>query len=172
MIRRLTQQYDVEEIADVMRGPDMWDSITDDSSVFNLDHLSALIRIPSVYFLVPVINGVRVGIFFFHPHNSITFEIHSMVKQENRGELTCMGVVEAGIWMFDNTKCLKIVTQVPEGNIRAKYLARRMGMTMEGVNRKSLMKNGKLLDQTWYGVCKGDPAVTKFYKKEETCQHG
>lgn len=172
MIRRLMQQSDIYEIADIMKDPDIWSNITDDSSLFDINHLSMIIRVPNVYFLVPVINDVRVGVFFFHPHNSITFEIHSIVRKENRGRMAYLGVVEAGLWMFDNTKCMKIITQVSEGNVRAKYLAEYAGMTKEGVNRKSIMKNGKLLDQTWYGVCRDDPAAVKFYRKEEICQHG
>lgn len=157
MIERLTRPVDVNEIGDIMREEDVWSNITDDgSSVFSLSHLTAIIGVHNLYFLVPIIQGVRVGVFFLHPHNYIAYELHSMVRKENRGRLVREGLMEVGEFMFNSTPCQKIVTMVPSGNYRAKFMARFMGMEYEGINRKSLLRNGKLMDQYIYGACKCD----------------
>ena len=173
MIERLTRPVDVNEIEAIMREKDVWENVTDDgSNTLNLSHLTAIIGIHSFYFLVPVIQGVRVGAFFLHPHNYVTYELHSMVKKENRGRLVREGLMEVGEFMFNSTPCQKIITLVPAGNYRAKFMARFMGMEYEGVNRKSLLRNGKLIDQHMYGACKCDfdAIKNKVKGRKKLCQ--
>lgn len=62
-------------------------------------------------------------------------------------------------WMFYNTKCFKIIAQVPVFNVLAKRLSERCGMTLIGVNTSSFLKDGVLYDQYLYGI-----------SKEEICQ--
>lgn len=163
MIERLTNPSDAKEVWAVMKSPDVWEHITDDAPVWMGEgELSMVVANPSLFFLVPVVDGIRVGVFFLHPWNYVTYELHSMVRKENRGKMVVAGLKELGRFMFDNTPCQKIVTHVPAGNFRAKALAQLMGMELIGNNRKSLLRGGVLIDQYLYGICK--------QRGEEICQ--
>lgn len=85
------------------------------------------------------------------PQNSVTYEVHTAVLPGARGaRAVAMG--RAGLrWMFQR-HARKLVTHVPEDNRAALAYARRCGWQVEGVNRASWLKGGRLLDQTVLGV--------------------
>lgn len=149
-IRRATVE-DIEFIKKVYGCPDMWYWLGDDNTppLESID-ITPLISSPAFFFLIPGVTGV----FMFHQWNSITFEMHSAVLPEYRGKCAMEGARLAGMWMFGNTPCRKIVTLVPKTNVRAMYLARRGGMKQEGIITKSFLKDGKYVDQYLYGICK------------------
>jgi RimJ/RimL family protein N-acetyltransferase len=60
-------------------------------------------------------------------------------------------------WMFENTPCVKIVAGIPAYNHFALRLAKSSGMSLEGVNRKSFLKDGVLHDQIYFGINKEGP---------------
>lgn len=160
MVYRATAK-DIGYINGVMRHEEIYPHISDDLSPEKerLD-VAGLIGCPNVYFLIPVVECVRTGLFIFHPWNSVTYEVHTMMLPEHRGEKSIIACREAMRYMFTQTPCHKIVTHVPTYNIPAYALARRVGLKMEGINRKSFLKNGRLYDQYILGIC----------KEEEPCQ--
>lgn len=94
-----------------------------------------------------------VGVFFLHPHNSICFEIHTCLLPEIWGRTQeCTAVVIA--WVFENTPCERLITNVPAYNKLAMRLAKRSGMMQFGVNEKSYLKSGILQDQVMFGISK------------------
>ncbi|MGB1214613.1 MAG: GNAT family N-acetyltransferase [Pikeienuella sp.] len=98
------------------------------------------------------------GIFLYHPHNSIMAEVHTCMNPMHWGSSVEAGRATLG-WVFDNTNWQKIITHVAETNRLALKLARDVGMTVEGNNRASFLKDGVLLDQYLLGIT-----------KEELCQ--
>jgi len=112
-----------------------------------------LLSTPLIYFLIPISDeGEKMGCFFIHPWNSICFEIHSLILPEFRGK-KLMGCVEEGIkWMKKNTNCRKLVTHVPTFNRKAYAFAVRCGFSIEGTNKSSFLRDGKLYDQYLFGL--------------------
>lgn len=108
---------------------------------------------PLTYVLVPSF-GDCIGVFLLHPWNTVTYELHSAILPLYRGWRSVIAAREMGIYMFTNTLCRKIVTQIPTFNYPAKSLAIRCGMKREGLNRRSYLKNGTLHDQYIYGICR------------------
>lgn len=98
------------------------------------------------------------GLFMGEPRNGIMYEVHTMLLPHARGKAVdiAKGAMQ---WMFDNTKCLKIITHVPVFNVLAKRLAEHCRMKLIGINTSSFLKNGVLYDQYLYGIT-----------KEELCQ--
>src|SRR6185369_16871555 len=77
------------------------------------------------------------GLFLFHPHNSICWEVHTCLLPAAWGERATRagkGVVQ---WIWKNTPCLRIITNVPAYNRLAYRFALRCGMTEFGRNRGS-----------------------------------
>lgn len=82
------------------------------------------------------------GIFFFHPHSSILFEVHTCLLPSKWGKPEV--AMEAAKWMFANSPCEKIITWIPEYNKVAYRYALKAGMKAEGFCTKSLRKDGRL----------------------------
>lgn len=94
------------------------------------------------------------GLFLFHPHNAITFEVHTCLLPIAWGSLATECTKAAAAWMWANTPCRRIVTNVPAYNMLALALAERSGMERYGVNPKSFLKDGALHDQIMLGMSK------------------
>ena len=94
------------------------------------------------------------SVFVFVPVNGVTYEAHTAILPAGRGKKG----IEAGksvlSWMFTETRCLKIITWIPEINRSAGFFAKACGLLNEGINIKSFMKNGILYDQFLFGIRK------------------
>lgn len=92
------------------------------------------------------------AVFFYHRRNGITFEVHTCPFHGLRGPRAIEAARLSLAWIFDNTDCRKVVTQVPFDNPLAHAFAKRAGMADEGVNRASFLKNGAVMSQHMLGV--------------------
>ena len=154
--RRATKE-DVDYIMALLNEPDNWRYLADDNSPMpTRDNVATAIDAPQMYLLIPESDGYPMGLFFLMPQNSITYDLHSVIQKEFRGEPAITACRAMGAFMFGQTPCQKIVTSSPANNVRAKYLAHKCGMVLEGVNRMSYLKDGALQDQYVFGVCKGE----------------
>lgn len=144
--------FDEEFIRRVMTHPKIWPHIADDNAPAAEDF--APIMHPGLYYLAPEIDGVPVGVFFYHAHSTVLWEVHTCVLPEHWGA-AALYAAQAGLkWMVTNTSCRKVVTNVPVLNSVAYRFARRVGMLPEGLNRKSFLKDGTLHDQHVLGITK------------------
>lgn len=94
------------------------------------------------------------GVFLLHQHNTVTYEVHTCLLPEMWGDKAKEATYLCRRWMFEHTPCRKLITNVPAYNLLALRFAKRCGMTTEGVNRKSYLKNGELMDQHVLGLTK------------------
>lgn len=58
------------------------------------------------------------------------YEVHSQFLPEARGENVLRCAADASRYMFTRTDCVEIVTRVPDGNLAAGVLAKRMGWSL------------------------------------------
>lgn len=145
----IERTFDVEYVLRAVTHPKIWKWVSDDSSDI------ATYRPPMddcVYWLKVIIEGRDYGVYMIHPHNSTTCEIHTCLFPEARGRIAKLAIVEALDWIFSNTGFLKIITHVPETNPLAYAYAKRSGFKDEGINRKSIRIEGKLIDQFTLGL--------------------
>ncbi len=147
---------ELEYVDFVMRHPSIYPHISDDLSPEAGEFTAApLLMGPRIIFLRPVVEGFGAGVFLFHPWNSVTYEVHSCVLPGFRGKTAVEASRLAAAWMFENTGCRKIITQIPARNRAAYALAHRAGFRAEGVNKRSFLKDGTLYDQAFMGLLKG-----------------
>lgn len=150
MIRKATIN-DVDFILSVYHTDTIWqDSSDDNTPPLTKEMLITFISSGYAVLLIPD----DIGVFTFHPWNSITYAMHSAVLPKYRGVKALDGARQAGFWMFENTLCQKIVTLVPANNYKARALAHAGGMLKEGIITKSLLKKGERIDQYLYGITK------------------
>jgi RimJ/RimL family protein N-acetyltransferase len=155
-VRRATVK-DNETIKGIYADKSIWPFVTDDGALdIQTINFTDALNNQGVYFIIVEDNNKPVGVFLFNPWNTVTYEMHSAVLPEYRGAGSREAAYLAGMWMFKNTPCQKIVTQIPQINVLARALAKKCGMTLEGNNKKSFLKNGKLIDQYIFGICKED----------------
>lgn len=108
---------------------------------------------PLIYYL-QMSDSEHLGVFMLHPHNTVCFEVHTCLLPHAWGETARQCTREGTRWMFDNTPCRRIITNVPQYNRLALKLALESGMSQFGVNPKSFLKDGKLCDQIMLGISK------------------
>jgi RimJ/RimL family protein N-acetyltransferase len=101
-----------------------------------------------------VVGDEGLGMYLIHPHNCVTYEIHTCLLPTAWGDKAKQAAKLVLNWIFQNTPCMKVITHVPETNALALRYAKRAGMVVEGNNRKSFLKNGQLLDQIQLGITK------------------
>ena len=94
------------------------------------------------------------GLFMLVPENEICWKVHTGLLPIARGSRAKQAAEQGIQWVWANTPCLRLITDVPKYNRQASLFARWAGMTEFGVNPKSYMKNGELQDVTMLGISK------------------
>lgn len=105
------------------------------------------------YLLVKTDDGALLGMFICVPYRntSVCYEIHTCLLPCGRGR-NAIFAYEAGMeWLRQHTGCKKVIGNICEDNKPALQIALRTGNKIIGINEKSIMKNGVLMDQTIVG---------------------
>ena len=101
-----------------------------------------------------VSDGEPLGAFLVHALNSYCYEMHTCLLPRAWGAVAARAAQMLLEWAFEHTDCEKMVTNVPAYNRAALRFAKAGGMTQEGINRASFMRNGVLVDQIMLGITK------------------
>ncbi len=146
--------YDMALIKETMKKPYIWPYIHDD--MVDLDSFEPFEPIDDVAQYLGVFNeGMYCGFFLIVRQNSITYEIHTVLKKCCRGEKAVLAAKAVISWIFDNTDCARLITQIPEDNIPAERLAINAGMSIYGINPDSFKINNVIKSVKLYGITKG-----------------
>lgn len=94
------------------------------------------------------------GLWLFVPQNAVCWEVHTCMLPVAWGERAAAAAKEMAEWIWKNTPCRRIITNVPECNRLALKFAKAAGMVEFGRNEKSFLKNGKLWGQIMLGLTK------------------
>lgn len=108
--------------------------------------------VDNVYYLVAYCGGEISGMFVVYPVNAICYDCHSSILPHAYGEPAKKLGKMAIDWVFTNTKAMKLVGSTPTTNKLAIKYSMDIGFEREGINRKSIMKNGSLVDQVYFGL--------------------
>lgn len=137
-------------ISFVVTHPSIYPHISDDYSPAAEDYRPVISD--GIYWLACVSGDDVAGVFMAHPWNGITYEIHTCILPPFRGPAARKATAAVLAWLFAETPCQKVVTHVPANNRAAHRLALDSGLKDEGINRRSFMKGGALLDQHILGI--------------------
>jgi len=140
----------------ILRDKDVYPWISDDGSphpsVFDVKHL--LQEESDVVIVLGWWDSKWKGIWTLHQRNAITYEAHIGILPEYRGLAGITATKEATKWMWDNTKCRKIIAFVPSCNDAARHFVSALGMSREGELSSSFMRDGTLFNEVIFGISK------------------
>ncbi|MBP9870283.1 MAG: GNAT family N-acetyltransferase [Nitrosomonas sp.] len=144
------QTEDIDFITRCLTDPCVWRMGSDDGMA-GINPGLFFVRLENKIYLKTGLHGLLIGI----PVNSIMLDVHVALLPSAKGKAAelCSGAIN---WVFNNTQYLRLIASIPEHNNLALKLARSVGMQFVGINSKSFMKNGCLLDQHIFGISKGD----------------
>lgn len=148
--------FDYPLLSSIARHPSVYSRMADDYSpapdqysVPTGDHL---------IYLLASLDGDPGGFWCFVPQNRICYEVHTVLLPKLFGKPARIAAKMAADWMWGNTLCRRIWTNVPVHNRLALRFAKAAGMTEFGTNVKSCQKNGRLVDQIMLGMSKPEGA--------------
>lgn len=151
----LSRTHDMAVVASIMGHPSIWPHVHDDgmAKCEPVDHEG--------FHWMLVDDGEPAGAFLIHATNSVCYKMHTMLLPRIWGPQAAIAAKKLLEWAFTETACEKMITDVPAYNRAALRFAMAGGMSQEGINRASFMRNGELIDQVMFGIT----------KKEWLCQH-
>ncbi len=150
---------DADLIKGIITHEKLYDDVTDDFSPSRAEYEPVMH--PSVLYLIVRDHGTLQGLFFFHPINAVTFEVHTCLLPHAWGHAARLIAREMLKWLWQETDCVRLVTSVPEYNRKASIFARAAGMKEYGRNPESFMKGGQLYDILLLGISR---------PKDQPCQ--
>jgi len=154
------RSFDYELIRKIITHPRIYKHLVDDSSPAREDFYP--MEDEAVWYIVvreifPDAEPEEVlGLWMLHPHNSICWEIHTALLPNAWGERAHRAVRMVFDWIWENTPCRRLITNVPSSNRLALHYAVGAGMKIYGVNEASFLKGGVLCDQVCLGLTKPD----------------
>lgn len=92
------------------------------------------------------------GLWIFVPLNGVCMDVHTCLLPNAYGHKAVEAAKEMAVWLWENTACHRLVTEVPASNPLARRFAERAGMVEFGCNPRSFLKRGKLEDQYLLGM--------------------
>ncbi|WP_313632566.1 GNAT family N-acetyltransferase [Massilia timonae] len=141
-------------VAEILSHPAIWPHIhedgTDEAAPHDLDGFHWLL----------VSDGAPAGVFLAHPRSAACYEVHTCLLPRIWGAGAARAAQLLLEHLFQVVGCEKVVTNVPTYNRPALRFAKASGMQVEGNNRSSFLRNGRLEDQIMLGIT----------RKEWTCQ--
>jgi len=132
--------------------PRIYPAISDDFSP-SADEFQP-IEDEAIYYLLAKRDRELLGMFCFLPENGICWKVHTCLLPTAYGPKARDAGKQVIQWIWANTPCVRIITDVPDYNRLALNFALDCGLKAYGINAASYMKNGKLWDQIVLGVSK------------------
>ena len=144
----LKRSEDKDEIEQIVKDPEIFARISEDGH----DIDSYNISMDNCYLLV-CLDERAIGVWCLHPANSSTLMIHlNMLKEfRNYGKEAGALIVQ---WFVETCpqQYQKMNAEIPMTYPEVYHFTKNQGMVDEGINRKSIMKAGELVDQWLLGI--------------------
>ena len=96
------------------------------------------------------------GFGVFIPQTHVQYGAHMGFLPRSYGNLALASFQEMIAWMWRETKARRLVGEVPRNNHLGIRFARRAGFEFYGINKRSTLRGGVLLDQVCLGISKAD----------------
>jgi len=149
---------DIDEIRSVFTHPDIWATIAEDNQTpdeFTVD-------LSSEMYVAVLVDGLIIGFYAFRAINGIELDIHAQILPDYRKKYALASGKLIIDWVFDNLpECHKLTAQIPFLYPNVKEFALKQGLQVEGVNRSSYRKNGKIYNQWHLGITRQDYELGK-----------
>lgn len=143
---------DYELIKQIVTHPKVYPYVSDDYSPAPKEWRP--IESEAIWYVLVKDGEELLGLWTLIPQNAVCWEIHTTLLPNAWGDKGKQAARELADWVWQNTSCLRVITNVPEYNRLALKFAKEAGLETFGLNCKSYMKTGILHDQIMLGVSK------------------
>ncbi len=143
----LKRSFDVEEIKSVFTNPQIWATIAEDNQdieSFNPDP-------EKEFFLGVYDNSLLIGFYAFAAKSSVELDVHVQILPKHRKKYALASGHKMIDWFINDAPAnyLKLTAQIPFKYPDVKNFALSIGFEIEGINKQSYRKDGKIYCQ-WY----------------------
>ena len=148
----LVENLSKADVISIITEDDIWPFVSEDGLI--KEEYDPVMDHPDFRYLGVYVNEDLAGLFFVHPDCGFTsVKAHIAILKPFRA-LYALGAVEKLIEWFTtlSDRIQKMNALIPLYNKGAIRIAVESGFTEEGINRKSIMRNGKLYDQQQLGI--------------------
>lgn len=147
---KIAEDKDFDYIRAVMFDDEMWARCSDDFTPKIDETLTSMHGL----WLVCIVDGDRFGLASVHSSYNSAVGVHIYIPKCNRGKSSINVGKEVLNWIVENSgdSICKINTQIPEIYKDVVGFASRLGFNREGVDSKSVIKNGLALDKICMGI--------------------
>ncbi|PWT72949.1 MAG: hypothetical protein C5B60_08835 [Chloroflexi bacterium] len=146
------RSFDYDLIRSVLTHPRLYRYLADDTSPPAYEFTPQ--QHPAIWYVTVRDDRELLGLWMFVPQNGVCWEVHTALLPNAWGERGQLAARLLPGWMWRNTSCRRIVSNVPTTNRLALHFALKAGMKIFGVNEASFLKNGVLCDQVMLGISK------------------
>jgi RimJ/RimL family protein N-acetyltransferase len=146
----IERSTDYALIRAIMSHPSVYSHLVDDFSPAAAEFRP--IESDLIWYLVAWDGNQLLGLWMLHPHNGICWEIHTALLPHAWGDRARRAANAALAWIWTNTPCRRIVTNVPAENRLAYHFALAAGLEVYGTNEASFLRHGRLQDQICLGI--------------------
>lgn len=144
---------DAALIKAIITHPAIWPYVTDDFAS-TIEDYEPIIGERTLYMLA--FDGIELlGMWMFEICSPICYKVHTCILPNAYGGRAGQAAKEMAEWIWENTTCQRIITDVPENNRLAYRFALKAGMTQFGLNPKCYQKGGLLMDVALLGMSRG-----------------
>lgn len=154
IIYNFDRSTDYDLIREIMTHPKMWSWISDDFAGAPDQFQPA--RHPELLYVLVRDGEELLGMFLLVPHSPIMIEVHTCLLPNAWGLRASSAARDLPKWLALNTRCKRLITQIPDYNRLAVRFAESAGMEEYGRNLKAYMKNGELRDLVLMGMPIGE----------------
>jgi len=146
---RVERCWDVSTIYTIIHDPILWNAATEDNPP---EYIPDVVK--DIY-LSAIVENLIVGFWKFNQITSVTWEAHSNILKPYRDMHARPAAKAMLTWALENLSNLeKLICIVPEKYSNVRKFAEYFGFKIEGFNRKSFLKDGKLIGQHQMGITK------------------
>ncbi len=146
----LERTRDYGLIRELVTHPEIYPCVTDDFSPSADDWTPP--QNERVWWLLAREGDELLGFFMLLEESPILFHVHCAFLPGARGARARKAALAGLEWLWQNTKCLRLVASIPGWNKPAVFFARYLGMEIFGVNRSAYVKDGKIWNQIMFGT--------------------
>jgi RimJ/RimL family protein N-acetyltransferase len=142
----------MDRVKAIITHPKVYPYVTDDASPKAEDYQP--VDHPLVVYALATDGDEVLGVWTLVPQNAICWEVHTSLLPCSYGQRSRDAAKIMLEWLWANTPCLRVITNVPRYNRVAYRFAKDAGLKEFGVNEKSFLKGGNLHDQIMLGISK------------------
>lgn len=145
----INRTFDRDLVNGVVRHPEIYPYVTDANSPPAEEFDATQILLDNGNYALSVHEGDELmGVFLFTRITDTTYEVHTCLLPNCRGQKAAQAAQDVVHWMFARSFCNRIVTRCPDNNPRAKRFAQSAGLVVDYYLKDSFPSHDGVIGQS------------------------